>query len=202
MKVSEQKRQQILDTARDLFLEKGFATTAMHQVAEQAEVSKRTLYRHFPTKEVLFAHVLGGLAERCVAQVNQTYQPDTPLEPQLRSLLHAKLEILADPAYVTLARIGIPEVLADPERAQQLTELLNATPGPLLHWLEAAAADGHLEKKDVMYAGRHMQGILDTFAFWPQLLTGAPRLDPNEESRVVDTALTTFLQQYAKKAKT
>lgn len=57
----ERKRQQQLDTIADiawnLFLVEGFAPVTMERIAEAADVSKVTLYRHFPVKEALLRHV-------------------------------------------------------------------------------------------------------------------------------------------------
>lgn len=55
------KRQQLLDhiadTAWALFDAEGFDAVTMERVAETADVSKVTLYRHFPVKEALLRHV-------------------------------------------------------------------------------------------------------------------------------------------------
>jgi|TARA_B110000014_G_scaffold252308_1_gene230510 TetR/AcrR family transcriptional repressor of mexJK operon len=51
---SEIKRQQILDAAIALFIEKGFAKTSMDLIAKNADVSKQTVYSHFGNKDELF----------------------------------------------------------------------------------------------------------------------------------------------------
>ena len=57
----ERKRQQQLDhladTAWALFEAEGFVAVTMERIAEAADVSKVTLYRHFPVKEALLRHV-------------------------------------------------------------------------------------------------------------------------------------------------
>ena len=49
----ERTRAQIVEVAQDLFLEQGYPATTMEQVAEAAEVGTSTLYRYFPSKELL-----------------------------------------------------------------------------------------------------------------------------------------------------
>ena len=51
----EQRREQILDTARSLLLKKGIDATSMNQIARDAELSVGTLYLYFKNKESLFA---------------------------------------------------------------------------------------------------------------------------------------------------
>jgi len=57
----ERKRLQLLDqladTAWALFETEGFAAVTMERIAEAADVSKVTLYRHFPVKEALLRHI-------------------------------------------------------------------------------------------------------------------------------------------------
>ncbi|MBN1850960.1 MAG: TetR/AcrR family transcriptional regulator [Deltaproteobacteria bacterium] len=52
------RKQAILDAAREVFFEKGFQATTMDQIAEAAELSKGSLYIHFPTKEELYVSIL------------------------------------------------------------------------------------------------------------------------------------------------
>jgi AcrR family transcriptional regulator len=49
----EQTRAAIADAAVALFAERGFAETTMDDVAQAAGVSRRTVYRHFPSKDDL-----------------------------------------------------------------------------------------------------------------------------------------------------
>ncbi|MBY5992917.1 TetR/AcrR family transcriptional regulator [Ferrimonas balearica] len=55
---SEKKRQQIVEAAGELFVQQGFATTSMDEVAQRAGVSKQTVYAHFGSKDELFTHCI------------------------------------------------------------------------------------------------------------------------------------------------
>ena len=48
----------ILDTAERLFYREGIHTTGVERIAAEAQVSKRTLYRHFPSKNDLVVRYL------------------------------------------------------------------------------------------------------------------------------------------------
>jgi len=54
----DQRRRQILDTAGQLFAERGFAGTTTRQIAAAVGTSETVLFRHFPTKESLYAAIL------------------------------------------------------------------------------------------------------------------------------------------------
>lgn len=54
----EARPQELLAAALDLFVERGFASTRLEDVARQAGVSKGTLYLYFANKEELFKAVV------------------------------------------------------------------------------------------------------------------------------------------------
>lgn len=52
------KRQDIIDTAIQLFGKHGFHATGIDRIAEEAKVSKKTMYHHFRSKEELILAAL------------------------------------------------------------------------------------------------------------------------------------------------
>ena len=55
---AEDRRQQIIEVARDLFASRGFEGTTTRQLAEEIGINEALLFRHFPTKEDLYWAVL------------------------------------------------------------------------------------------------------------------------------------------------
>jgi len=51
------RREEIIETASRLFLERGFQTTSTRAIAEAAGISQPTLYSHFPNKYALLQEV-------------------------------------------------------------------------------------------------------------------------------------------------
>jgi TetR/AcrR family transcriptional repressor of mexJK operon len=54
----EQKRTAIVTAAKRAFLDGGYSQTSMDGIAEAAEVSVKTIYRHFDNKDELFSAVM------------------------------------------------------------------------------------------------------------------------------------------------
>ena len=52
------RRQQIIEVAADLFSRKGFGGTTTRQVAQAIGVSETTIFKHFASKEELYAAIL------------------------------------------------------------------------------------------------------------------------------------------------
>ena len=66
-KKSDQTRQRIVDAAYESFWRSGFVRTSVDSIAERANLTKRTLYSYFRSKDDLLAAVLlhyGALAEK------------------------------------------------------------------------------------------------------------------------------------------
>jgi AcrR family transcriptional regulator len=53
-----QRRQQLLDVARELFALRGYEATSIEEIAARADVSKPVVYEHFGGKEGLYAVVV------------------------------------------------------------------------------------------------------------------------------------------------
>ena len=72
------KRSAVLAAAVAEFQELGFTGTSMDRVAQRAEVSKRTVYNHFPSKDDLFRAVVGELVDMAMSALDIVYDPTRP----------------------------------------------------------------------------------------------------------------------------
>lgn len=60
---AEDRRQQIVDVARELFASRGFEGTTTRELAEHAGINEALIFRHFPSKEELYWAVLQGMID-------------------------------------------------------------------------------------------------------------------------------------------
>jgi AcrR family transcriptional regulator len=60
---SEERRQAMVATAAELFLQRGYEATSMAEICSRVGGSKATLYGYFKSKEELFLSVMKMLAE-------------------------------------------------------------------------------------------------------------------------------------------
>ncbi|MBO0839944.1 MAG: TetR/AcrR family transcriptional regulator [Sciscionella sp.] len=86
-----QRRQQLLDVARELFAEKGFDGTSVEEIANRAGVSKPVVYEHFGGKEGIYAVVVDRemqeLLDKIVGELETDDHPRVLLESAARALL-------------------------------------------------------------------------------------------------------------------
>jgi TetR/AcrR family transcriptional regulator of autoinduction and epiphytic fitness len=195
-RLTDRKRQAIIQAAINEFRDNGFEITSMDKIAATAGVSKRTVYNHFPSKEELFAEILNQLWIRVTAEQEATYSPDLPLREQLRGLLMAKLQMLGDDNFLDLARVAIAATIHSPERAQDMVARMGEREEGLTVWIRAAQTDGRLKAVAPEFAAQQIHGLLKSFAFWPQISMGQPSLSAEEQHQVAESALDMFLACY------
>ncbi|WP_416203566.1 TetR/AcrR family transcriptional regulator [Xanthomonas euvesicatoria] len=198
-RLTDRKRNAIVEAAIAQFRQHGFEATSMDRVAATAGVSKRTVYNHFPSKDALFGEILRGLWQRSAEAVNVAYRPDQPLHLQLIALLQQKLRLLDDPAFIDLSRVAIAEGIHSPARARELLSQLGSKEEGTTTWLRAALADGRLAGVEPEFAAQQLQALVKGFAFWPQITMGQPPLSPQQQTQVAESAVAMFLGLYARK---
>ena len=196
-RLTDRKREAIVRAAVEEFRAAGYEATSMDRIAAVAGVSKRTVYNHFPSKEELFALILEELWQSSVASVELPYRADQPLEVQLLQLLRQKLDLLGDANFIDLARVAMAEIIHSPERAQAIVCRMGEKESGVSAWIRAAIADGRLRQVDPEFAGHQLQGLVKSFAFWPQVTMGQAPLAQAERTRVAESAVAMFLGFYA-----
>src|SRR6266568_153650 len=72
--IETDKRRQIIDGARAVFLAQGFDAASMSDIARKAGVSKGTLYVYFKSKEELFEAIT---EEQCNLQAERVFELDS-----------------------------------------------------------------------------------------------------------------------------
>ena len=197
-RLTDRKRKAIVLAAIAEFREHGFSGTSMDRVAAAADVSKRTVYNHFPSKDELFEAILDHLWDRSHSLADVAYDAARPLRAQLLAVLEQKMELLNDASFIDLSRVAIAEMMHTPERAQAMVARLSEKEEGLPRWVRAAQQDGALRAGvDPQYAAHQLHGMVKSFAFWPQLAMGRAPLTAAEQQQVLGDAVDMFLAFYA-----
>jgi AcrR family transcriptional regulator len=114
----QRTREQIVTAALDLFAERGFDATTVADIAELADVSERTIFTHFATKEdILFADHR-GLAEALAAALAERPEGVSALDA-LRGFVVENLSRLDEQARVRWQVVRHDDLLLAHQRARQ-----------------------------------------------------------------------------------
>lgn len=118
----QNKIKQIVYAATEVFLEDGFSETSMDKIVEKAGISKRTLYKYYPSKEEIFIDVM----QMQFGTILENFAPhritSADLENQLRSVGIELLRLANAPGTLSIFRIIAAEAQRFPKLAQQFFE--------------------------------------------------------------------------------
>lgn len=98
------QKEQIVDVAARLFVEKGYKGISMREIAEAVGLSKAGIYHHFRDKEDLFLAVLTANLRRIEGLIEQTCREQRGTRERLRAILLGIFSLpLAQRAIIRLA---------------------------------------------------------------------------------------------------
>lgn len=143
---SEKSHRATLDAAMDLCVERGYGNVTVEAIAARAGVSKKTIYRWWPTKGAVVLEVMVGIADGA-ARFPDTGDIGVDLRTQMTGVLDHALAGPRAAVYAGLiAETQHDEALADDLRTQLLSPHIIAA----RERLAAARAQGQLaEDTDV-----------------------------------------------------
>ena len=196
--ITAEKRQSILDSARDAFAEHGYEGASMSAITHAAGVSKSTVYHHYRSKAELF----GAFVEReCARMLAQHFgdgrMPAGDTAQTLRAIGIGMIELITSPVCLMIDRVVTSEAEAFPELAESFYAA-----GPqqaitrLAVWLKARTQAGDLAVPDAAFAADQFFTLVQTSIYYRCRLR-IDRPSPRQTARVVDSAVAMFLGHYA-----
>ncbi len=105
MNKKENKDLAILEAAETEFLVKGLEGTRMETIAKHAEVSKRTLYKYYPSKEDLFNALLGHRFQKMNKVLTYPFDEKRSLSEMFATVLDIKIGLCRDSQFLKIAKM-------------------------------------------------------------------------------------------------
>jgi AcrR family transcriptional regulator len=110
----QRTRQALISAAMRLFEEKGYEQTTVAQIATAAEVSTKTFFNHFASKdEVLFPH-LSARIDDAVAVIEQHRPTEKISDVLMRAMEHMLADAVRDELDGRLATVRLPMIISVP----------------------------------------------------------------------------------------
>jgi len=193
----ERRRIELIDVAEQTFLERGFADTTMQVIAERAGASKETLYRHFASKELLFAEIVRRKASEVSGPDAAVARGGSP-ERVLTELGIGLLRIILTGQTSCLFRTVVSEAVRSPELGDLFYQ---QGPGRTLErltaYLKSVSQRGELQCDDPLTAARLFLGaVVAQFHLRGLVQSDWQPPTENEIKRHVKAAVTMFLARY------
>lgn len=164
---SAQKRQAVINAALAEFKDKGFVGASMDAIAEHAQVSKRTVYNHFASKDLLFNEVTSSFWVRSKQAASLQFDASRTVEDQLLQIARSVWDVYQSDELIEQARIVLAELIRQPELVEQALAQVNDQECGLLPFLQQAVSAGALQIPDIKIAETQFWGLMKSFAFWP-----------------------------------
>lgn len=190
----ETKKEQIIDAALAEFRDSGFAGASMDRIAARANVSKRTVYNHFESKEALFRAIIQLLMEQVATALDVDFDPKVSVRDQLVGLGRAEGRLLMSETFMSLAAIVIGEAIRDHALATEFHCRMENV-DHVRRFIESAATHGAIRVDDAGEAADQFIGLIKAQAFWPALLSGQ-RVTEDAMENIVQTSVSMFLARY------
>jgi AcrR family transcriptional regulator len=89
-----ERRGQLLASASEVFVERGYHAAGMDEIADRAGVSKPVLYQHFSSKLELYLAVLARHVDNLVSGVRQALRTTTDNRQRLRAAVQAFFDFI------------------------------------------------------------------------------------------------------------
>lgn len=193
---SDLKREAIIQAATQAFQEFGVNGTSMDKLAELANVSKRTVYNHFATKDELVMHLVTQQWQSAILNVTASYDSNAPLDTQMCDLIMQDIEFMVSESHLDLARVAIGHFFYEPEKLKDEVAQLKEQETAMHRWLKDAQADGKLCFDDLDRVVEEIDSLVKGQCFWPQLFKIEDALSEADKLRVAQNTVALVLSRY------
>lgn len=195
--LSPEKEARILAGAEVVFAQDGYEGASMSRIAQEAGVSKGTLYNYFTGKAELFSAFVNQLCRERLAHVFGAMHPDGDPAAALRALGFRMIEMMLSPTAATVYRVVVSEAEKFPELAQGFYRAGPATAmGILAEWLAAETRRGRLAVPDPQFAAEQFFALCQTRYGLRCKLRVGPEPSTAEMEMVAAEAVRMFLNTY------
>lgn len=151
----EDRRKQILETAKAVFIERGYASTTTAGIAKDANIAEVTLFRYFSSKRELFESIFKPFLHDSINN-KITLDETKPIKKQVFDLLDKKTE------FISQHQGEIKLLLIEHERFDLKENYISK----MSEYVKSQLLDLNL-KIDDAYHMRILVGMLLSFLYFP-----------------------------------
>ncbi len=148
-KVTEDRREQIIDAAMHVFARKGYSNATNKDIAREAGITPGLIYYYFESKEALLYAILEA---RSPLKLMASFPPqalELPPEQFFPMLMLQALNIVEGEDMIGLLRVMIPELVHNTAMLALPAKLFPRLFGFLENYVEAKVASGEIRPLDV-----------------------------------------------------
>jgi AcrR family transcriptional regulator len=193
----EEKRQEILNTARSLFVTEGYAATGMEVVARHAGVSTATLYAHFQSKADLFRATLDELISEVAEGIARGAEDGGSAQHRLTAFAKSYAAFCANPNTRAVLRMVCAERrrFADTGATVE-TRVREEIGGVAIALITKLADEGALAVEKPAWAASQLLGMIEHATLIYGLMRGDEAQPERPAASICEDAVVTFMARY------
>lgn len=187
------KNESIIKSSIQLFMSRGYHETQMNEIAKDAQVSKRTLYKYYKNKsEVYFAVLCHFMSE-----TKQFYKPEYHSERdflnELERMAREKISFLLAPDFIKFSRIFMIEQSKGNHLTPFIAEEAQKVRSMLANWIQRNIDDGKFSTaQPVHILANYFHQSIEGMVYWPTVMGSRNGFSPEEIDSIVYIVINTF----------
>jgi TetR/AcrR family transcriptional regulator of autoinduction and epiphytic fitness len=186
-------RDAIVQAAQRLFLQRGFGSVSMDELAESAGVARRTLYNQFASKEEIFREMLLRVSGQLEDAFPIGIETRGDVENVLRLIARVILDLHKNPEYLGFLRMVVADSRHFPWIAEEFAAVMEPQTERLIRYLAHLDAMGILDCRNPTLAAHQFTGMLNQLSLWPWMMGQAGMPVSRED---VEETIRMFLSHY------
>lgn len=124
-KPQEQRQKEIVEATMELTAEYGIKKVTTQAIANKVGIAQPTIFRHFKSRDAIFAAVIGWIAENLFKAISSGLNPNEQADEQLRKLLQRQLSFINKHRAIPKVLFSDLLHLESPKLKASLQEVMN-----------------------------------------------------------------------------
>ncbi len=164
-KPQEERRKEIVQATMDLTAEEGIKRVTTQAIADRVGIAQPTVFRHFKTRDAIFAAVIGWIAENLFKAISSGFNPNEPSDEQLRKLIKRQLTFINKHRAIPKVLFSDFLHLESPKLKASLQEVMNRYIKRVTQILQQGKENGEFRndldtEKTAIYIAALIQGLV------------------------------------------
>ncbi len=188
----------ILEAATNELLVKGLDSASMQNISMKANISKRTLYKYFSSKEDIYNELINQVLNQIQSMCNPQYESNQSIEKQISIIATNKLELLLNDSFLNISKIIFGEMLKGRAPTSKDLERMTSSETQFHKWIIDAKDDGKIiSPLDNITIANQFHSIIKGQAYWPILLGMKKKQELNLKS-ITQQSIDFFMNSFCK----
>ena len=160
-KPQEERKKEIVQATMDLTAEVGIKKVTTQAIADKVGIAQPTVFRHFKTREAIFASVIGWISENLFKAISKGMDPTAPADEKLHTLLQRQLGFISKHRAIPKVLFSDLLHLESPKLKAALQEIMNSYMKRVTQLLKEGIEEGLYRKElDVDETARYITAMI------------------------------------------